>query len=452
MKSNAFNSSVCGQNRRAFLKKAGSAAAVSALAGVNVPKVHAAEDNTIRLALIGCGGRGTGAVGDALAATGGPVKLVAMADLFENRLNSSLDGLKKRFGDKIDVPPERRFIGFDAYRKAIDCLGSNDVAMLTTHAAFRPMMFEYAVDKGVNVFAEKSFATDGPNTARWMKAAEKSVEKNLKVAVGFMWRHSKARQEVIKRIHDGQIGDLHTLRIYRVHGPVFCPKLPAGENELLFQLRRATCFSWTSSGFFIDWHCHNVDVACWTKDAWPVEARAMGGRCDARAGSQFDHFSIEYTFADGAKLFAFARHMHSCWETYSDYAHGSKGSAVIMASLARPKTRIFGSQAMTDENLAWKFEGKEPNPYQVEWQVLLDAIRQDKPHNEAVRAGEANLVGLMGRAAAHTGKVITFDQMKASKFQFVDDIDGMTENTPAPIKADEDGLYDPPMPGVTVEV
>ena len=440
------------ENRRAFLKKAGAVAAVSTLAGLRVPHVHAAEDNTIRLALIGCGGRGTGAVGDAMSATGGPVKLVAMADLFGNRLNSSYDGLKSRFGDKIDVPEDRRFIGFDAYRKAIGCLDSGDVALLTTHAAFRPMMFEYAVGKGVNVFAEKSFATDGPNTARWMKAAEESVKKNLKVGVGFMWRHSQARQEVIQRIHDGQIGDLHTLRIYRVHGPVFCPELPPDANELLFQLQRATCFSWTSSGFFVDWHCHNVDVACWTKDAWPVEARAMGGRCDTRAGSQFDHFSIEYTFADGAKLFAFARHMHNCWNTYSDCAHGSKGSAVIMASLARPKSCLYNSQAMTDDCLTWKFEGDEPNPYQVEWQVLLDAIRQDKPHNEAVRAGEANLVGLMGRAAAHTGKVITFDQMKASKFQFVEDIDGMTENTPAPIKAGDDGLYEPPMPGVTVEV
>lgn len=452
MKSTDPKSSARVSNRRAFLRKAGSVAAVSALAGVRVPRVHAAEDNTIRLALIGCGGRGSGAVGDALSATGGPVKLVAMADLFEGRLNASYDGLSKQFGEKIDVPPQHRFVGFDAYRKAIDCLGAGDVALLTTHAAFRPMMFEYAVEKGVNVFAEKSFATDGPNTARWMKAAEASEKKNLKVGVGFMWRHSQARQEVIRRIHDGEIGDLHTLRIYRVHGPVFCPKLPEGANELLFQLQHATCFSWTSSGFFVDWHCHNVDVACWTKNAWPVEARAMGGRCDEQAGSQFDHFSVEYTFADGAKLFAFARHMHNCWNTYSDYAHGSKGSAVLMTSLARPGTRIFRSQRMEDDDLAWKFEGEEPNPYQVEWQVLLDAIRQDKPHNEARRAGEANLVGLMGRAAAHTGQVITFDQMKASAYQYVADIDGMTAETEAPLHADAGGFYQPPMPGVTVEV
>jgi predicted dehydrogenase len=141
--------------------------------------------------------------------------------------------LSNQFAERVDVPPERRFIGFDAYKHAIDSLGPGDVAMLTAYANFRPSHFEYAVAKGVNVFAEKSFAVDAPATRRWLKAAEASEQKNLKMACGLMWRHSKARQEVIQRIHDGAIGDLHTLRIYRVHGPVHCPVLPAGANELL---------------------------------------------------------------------------------------------------------------------------------------------------------------------------------------------------------------------------
>ena len=149
-----------------------------------------------------------------------------MADLFEDRLQSSFKALKDKFPDQVDVPPERQFLGFDAYKKAIDCLGPGDVVLLTTHAAFRPMYLEYAVQKGVNVFAEKSFATDGPAVRRWLKAAELAEQKNLKVSVGFMWRHSQARQEVINRIHDGAIGDVHTLRIYRVHGPVQCPPRP----------------------------------------------------------------------------------------------------------------------------------------------------------------------------------------------------------------------------------
>ncbi|MHC4888491.1 MAG: Gfo/Idh/MocA family protein, partial [Planctomycetota bacterium] len=338
------------------------------------------------------------------------------------------------------------------YKKAIDCLGMNDVVLLTTHAAFRPLQFEYAVKKGVNVFAEKSFATDAPAVRRWLKAAELSERKNLKVGVGFMWRHSKARQEVIRRIGDGAIGDVHTLRIYRVHGPVHCPALPRNVNELIFQLRHPNSFTWVSSGFFIDWHCHNIDVACWTKGAWPISAQGMGGRCYELAGNQFDHYTVEYTFADGTKLFAFSRHMNGCWNTYSDYAHGSRGSAVIMASLGGPKPKIYKSHNMVAKELLWQYPEPDCNPYHTEWQVLLDAIRQNKPHNEARRAGEADVAALMGRMATHTGQYITWNQVLNSNFQFVKDIDNMTFETPAPIHAGPNGIYPAPQPGITKEV
>ena len=446
------NASTGSKSRRDFLKFSGRLAAASAFAGVGVPRCHAAGDSTIKLALVGCGGRGTGAVADAFSTKGGPVKLYAMADLFENRLKSSLSNLTKDYKDKVNVPPERQFIGFDGYKKTIDCLGPGDVVLLTTHAAFRPMQFEYAVRKGVNVFAEKSFATDSPAVRRWLKAAELSEKKNLKVGVGFMWRHSKARQEVIRRIHDGIIGDVHTLRIYRVHGPVHCPLLPKNANELVFQLQHPNSFTWVSSGFFIDWHCHNIDVACWVKGAWPVSAQGMGGRCYEQAGSQFDHYTVEYTFADGTKLLAFSRHMNNCWNTYTDYAHGSKGSAVIMASLGDPRPKIYKSHNMVKKELVWEFGKPDPNPYHAEWQVLVDAIRQNKPHNEARRAGEAEVVALMGRMATHTGQYITWDQALNSNFQFVKDIDNMTFETPAPIKAGPDGIYAAPQPGITKEV
>jgi len=326
------------------------------------------------------------------------------------------------------------------------------VVLLTTHAAFRPMMFEYAVSKGVNVFMEKSFATDAPNARRLFQAAEESEKKKLKVGVGFMWRHSRARQEVIQRIHDGAIGDVQTLRIYRVHGPVHCPKKGADEKETEFQIRRATNFLWASSGFFIDWHCHNVDVACWAKGAWPVSAQGMGGRCYREAGNNFDHYTIEFTFPDGTKLLSFSRHMPNCWSTYADYAHGSKGSAVIMTNLAEPSPKIYKSQQMTKENVTWRFEGRDPNPYHAEWRALLDAIRSDTPHNEARRAGMASIAGLMGRAATHTGQIVTWDQMMASDFQFVQDIDHLTFDTPAPVQPEPDGGYPCPVPGKTVEV
>jgi len=445
------NVSAESNSRRDFLKLSGRVTAASILAGIG-PRLYASEHSTIQLALVGCGGRGTGAVADAFAAQGGPVRLVAMADLFEPRLKSSLKNLKGIAPEKIDVPPERQFVGFDAYRKAIDYLGPGDVVLLTTHAAFRPMMFEYAVSKGIHVFAEKSFATDAPNVRRWFKAAELSEKKNLKVAVGFMWRHSPAREETVKRIHDGAIGDIHTLRIYRVHGPVHCPPLPTDANEVAFQLQHPNSFTWVSSGFFIDWHCHNVDIACWTKGAWPVSAQAFGGRCYPEAGSQFDHYTIEYTFADGAKLFAFSRHMNGCWNTYSDYAHGSKGSAVLMATLGQPRPKIYRSQDMRKENLIWQFDGPDPNPYRAEWQILLDAIRQDKPHNEARRAGEAEVAAIMGRAAAHTGQLVTWDQVMASDFQFVKDIDHLSFDSETPIHAGPDGIYPAPQPGITKEI
>jgi predicted dehydrogenase len=452
MNKSNYNPNTSPKSRRDFLKLSGGLAAASALAPVAMHRCYAAGDSTIRLALVGCGGRGTGAVADAFSATGGPVRLWAMADLFEQRVKNSLNNLKKDYIDKVDVPLERQFVGFDAYKKAIDCLRPGDVVLLTTHAAFRPLQFEYAVNKGVNVFAEKSFATDAPAVRRWLKAAEVSEKKNLKVGVGFMWRHSRARQEVIRRIHDGAIGDVHTLRIYRVHGPVHCPRKPENVNELVFQLQNPNSFTWVSSGFFIDWHCHNIDVACWVKGAWPVAAQGMGGRCYEQAGNQFDHYTVEYTFADGTKLFAFSRHINGCWQTYSDYAHGSRGSAVIMETLGQPEPKIYKNHDMTPANLVWEFGRPDPNPYHAEWQVLLDAIRQDKLHNEARRAGEADVAALMGRMATHTGQYVTWEQALNSEFQFIEDVDNMTFDTPAPIHAGPDGIYPAPQPGITKEV
>ncbi len=439
-------------SRRQFLKHSGQIAAGSTLAAMAVPKCHAAGDSTIKLALIGCGGRGTGAMADAFRTVGGPVRLHAMSDVFPQRIDSCYERLSNQYPDQVDVPAERRFVGFDGYKQAIDSLEPGDVVALTAFANFRPSQFEYAVAKGLHVFAEKSFAVDGPANRRWFQAAEASEQKNLKVASGLMWRHSKARQEVIGRIHEGAIGDLHTLRIYRVHGPVHCPPVPEGANELVFQLQRSASFTWITAGFFVDWHCHNVDIACWAKDAWPVSAQAMGGRCYAEAGNQFDHFAVEYTFADGTKLFAFSRHMSNCWNTYSDYAHGTKGAAVIMESLGDPKPRIYRGHAMESDHLVWEYGQRDNNPYIEEWQLLLDAIRNDTPHNEARRAGQANLASLMGRAAAHTGAYITWDQMLNSDFQFVENIDAMTFDSPAPIQAGPDGIYGPPLPGMVREV
>jgi predicted dehydrogenase len=224
--------------RRDFLKTSGSALAGAALAApLATPRPsYAAEDNTIRIALVGCGGRGTGAAFNALS-TKGPVKLVALADVFPDRVESTHKILNEKFSAQVDVPPERRFLGFDAFKKAIDVLGKGDLVLLATPAGFRPAHVEYAVQKGVNVFMEKSFAVDAPGVRRVLRAGEQAAQKNLKIASGLMWRHDPPREEVVRRLHDGAIGDIILLRTYRMHGPVgFHPRQP-GESELAHQIR-----------------------------------------------------------------------------------------------------------------------------------------------------------------------------------------------------------------------
>lgn len=438
-------------SRRQFLKSAGMLAAASPVLNGVLPAVHAHHDSTLQLALVGCGGRGTGAVADAFATAGGPVKLVAMADLFADRLNASHGNLSRNYPELVDVPPERRFVGFDAYKHAMDCLRPGDVVILATHAVFRPSHFAYAVEKGLHVFMEKSFAVDAPSTRRFLQIAKEADKKNLKVGVGLMWRHSKARQEVIRRIHDGQIGDLTMLRIYRMHGPVHVPRRPPGMSPVEFQIRAANCFAWVSGGVFVDYHIHNIDIACWAKGAWPVEVHGLGGRCWPEAGSQFDNYALEYTFADGTKLFVYSRYVPNCYSTYSDYAHGTKGSAVIMTSLAAPDPRIYKSHRMVPEELVWRYPEPDCNPYHAEWQVLFDAIRNDRPHNEAIRAADANMAALMGRMATHSGQLVTWEEAWQSDFQFVADVDALSFDSEPPVPEGPEGDYQPPRPGLTKE-
>src|SRR5215471_1588459 len=205
-------------SRRDFLKDSGRIAGVSTLAGITLPHVHAAENNTVQLALIGCGGRGTGAAENALGIKNGPIKLVAMADVFPQKLSDSHGRLRGKFASQMDVPQERQFIGFDGYRKAMDALKPGDVAILATPPAFRWVQFRYAIDKGLNIFMEKPVTVDGPTTRRMIALGEEAASKNLKVGVGLMVRHCRARQELLNRIRDGQIGDIVTMRGYRMGG------------------------------------------------------------------------------------------------------------------------------------------------------------------------------------------------------------------------------------------
>ena len=439
-------------SRREFLRSTGRVATASAFLAAVTPRIYAAEGNTIRLALVGCGGRGSGAVGDALSSKAGPTKLFAMADVFEDRLQRSYKALNEGFADKIDVPPERQFLGFDAYQKAIDCLRPGDVVILTTPVAFRWVHFRYAIQKGINVFMEKPVTVDGPSTRKMLELATESERKNLKVGVGLMCRHCEARWELYDRIASGQLGDLLTLRTYRQHGPAgFYGPNQSSESELLWQIRSYLGFFWASGGLFQDIIAHNVDECCWMKGAWPVRAQGSGGRCH-RGGAvdqNFDHYDVECTFADGAKLFIYVRAMEGCRGEFASYAHGTKGAAVISTHMHTPaKCRIYKSHDLARGNLVWAFPQPEPNPYQLEWDELIDAIRNDKPFNEAKRGTEAGLVTAMARRAVHTGQVVTYDEMLNCQEEFAKDVDKLTAGAEAPLHPGPDGMYPAPQPGL----
>ncbi|NLC57569.1 MAG: Gfo/Idh/MocA family oxidoreductase [Armatimonadetes bacterium] len=440
-------------SRRAFLRDTGRVAAASALAATAFPHVHAAEDNTIRLALIGCGSRGAGAVGDAMSTQGGPLRLVAMADLFADRLNGSYEALKG-LGDRLDVPEERRFVGLDAYKQAMDCLRPGDVVILATPPAFRWVHFAYAIEKGLHVFMEKPVSVDGPSTRKMLALAEQSVQKNLKVGVGLMCRHCAAREELYQRLRAGEAGEIITLRAYRMHDAVGFftsdPK-PEGISHLLYQIQRFHSFLWSGGGAFSDFYIHNIDECCWMKDAWPVEAQGLGAR-HYRGNSvdqNFDVYSVEYTFADGAKLFLDGRCMPGCHNPFASYAHGTKGLVTISEGGHGAVCRIYRGQTRSRENLAWDYGRGAPNPYQREWQHLVDAIRQNQPYNEAKRGAEASLATVMGRMACHTGQVVTWDQVLNHDHELAPDLDKLTLDSPAPLQPDADGRYPIPMPGRT---
>jgi len=442
-------------SRRKFIKNTGKITLTTALTPGIIQHVHAAENNTINVALVGCGGRGAGAASNALSVKNGPIKLVAMADVFEDRIKRSYDGLKKIHPDQIDVSEDQKFIGFDAYKDAMDCLSPGDVVILGTPPAFRWVHFKYAIEKGINVFMEKPVTVDGPTTKKMLKLGEESEKKNLKVGVGLMCRHCEARWELYDRIQDGQIGDIITLRAYRLHGPIGYfssdPK-PDDISETLYQTQRFHSFLWASGGNYSDFYIHHIDECCWMKGSWPVKAQALGGR-HYRGNSvdqNFDTYSVEYTFADGTKLFLYGRCIEGCHDEFASYAHGSKGSAVISQGGHSPAhCRINKGQDLTNnDDVVWRFSKPEPNPYQLEWDHLIKAIREDIPYNEVKRGAEASLVTSMGRMAAHTGRVVTYEEMLNCEQEFAPNVDKLSMNSPAPLKAGPDGKYPVPNPGM----
>ena len=442
-------------SRRAFLKRSGQAAAATAMATLIVPRVHAAESGTIQVALVGCGGRGTGAANDALSVPNAPTKLVAMADVFERKLNGSYENMKTRWGnkpDKFGVTDGTKFLGFDAYRKAMDCLKPGDVVILATPPAFRWVHFKYAIEKGLNVFMEKPVTVDGPTTKRMIELAAEADKKNLKCGVGLMVRHCRGRQELKDRIDKGEIGEIIAMRAYRMGGGGgMTGRKPDNISETLYQIQRFHSFLWASGGVYSDYYIHQIDECSWMKGAWPVKAAALGGRHyrGNNVDQNFDTYSVEYTYPDGTKLFYYGRQMPGCHDEFASYAHGTKGTAIISTAAHAPgRVRTFKGHNFAKEDMIWAYPQPEQSPYQLEWNDLIEAIMQNKPYNEVKRGAEASLVTSMGRMAAHTGQIITYEQMLNCPHEMAPDVDKLSDDGPAPLKADAEGRYPVPQPGV----
>jgi predicted dehydrogenase len=434
-------------SRRDFLKTSAGVVAGAALSRAIAARSYAAEDNTLKIALIGCGGRGGGALAQALA-TKGPTKLWAVADFFANRAQGTAEGLAKRLPNQVDVPPERRFAGLDAYKKAIDSLGEGGVVLLATPPGFRPIHLEYAVSKGCHVFMEKSFAVDAPGIRRVLRAGEEATKKNLKIVGGLNQRYRLQNQEAIKQLHDGLIGERVTCWAYRMHGPVGYSPKGANESHLANQFRNYSCFTWLNGSFLLDWLIHNLDVCCWVKDAWPVSAQGHGGRMVRTEPDQlFDHYAVEYTFADGTRMVAQGRHQANTWGFFGVVVQGATGCAVLGEGIGA--IRIYKGWNQTRENQAWEPKRGEPDCYQHEHNVLFEAIRENKPQNDTERCAKSAFTGILGRMAAESGQMITWDRALASNIELAPGLENMTMDSDAPVMPDAQGRYPVAMPGKT---
>ncbi len=416
------------------------------LQGLN-RRAYAAGDETIKVALVGCGSRGSGAAAQALQ-TKGPIKLWAMADLFSDRLEASLASLSNAspavydreahqgLAHRIDVPPQRRFVGFDAYRQAID--SGVDLVILASPPHFRPAHFAYAVQQGKHLFAEKPLAVDSPGIRQILAANEEAKRKNLKIGVGLMFRHRSGFQETIKRLQDGAIGHIPLMRAYWNTGYLRdTPARAADVTEMEYQLRNPYHFLWLSGDYFVDALMHYIDVCLWLKGEHPASAQGQGGRqskSPTQHGDIFDHHAVEYAFADGTIMFAMTRQISGCWNHATAELTGLQGTADI------GRMQIEGPRA-------WRFRGESANPYQVEHDVLIDVIRRNRPHNEVDYAATTTMTAILGRMASYSGQMIRWDNAIQSTVRLAPEKYAM--DAVPPVVAGQDGRYPVAMPGMT---
>ncbi len=435
-------------SRRNFLKTSGLLAAGTLLSGAAVPKVHAAEDNTIRVGVVGCGGRGRGAVRQAIN-TPGPTKLVAVGDAFAERAKMTVELLSgdKQVSEKVDVG-DNIFGGLDNYKQVMDCLESGDVVVMATPPAFRPHQFAYAVEKGLNVFVEKPLAVDAPGCKKMLAANEIAKKKDLKIAVGLNNRHYWRTEETVKAIQDGEIGDIVACWVYRLENayPHFHD---ASKSELQNQLIGFQNWTWGSGSYHVDWMIHNIDVCCWARgEMWPTWVQGQGGRAVRTANDQmFDHSAYEYRFDDGVKMMVQLRQITKTWLQFRSVVQGTKGTAVLGEGVGSPL--IYKGYKEIPENILWRPKAEGCDSYQEEHNRLFAAIRENRPYNELERGVKATFTSIMGRMAVDSGQELSYDTCWNSEYELAPGIENWTWDSPAPVAANENGRYPIAIPGET---
>lgn len=426
-------------SRRTFIKNTTVAAGsllVSPLA-IN-HSAYAAGLDTIKVGLVGCGGRGTGAAVQALRAAPN-ARLVAMVDVFRDKLDGSYQNMKQieDISSQVTVSEENRILGFEGYKAVID---QSDVVILATPPGFRPDHFEEAVNSSKHVFMEKPVASDAPGVRKVLAAGKLATEKNLKIVVGLQNRYDPEYQEMVSRIQDGQIGDIVSSTCYYMKGQYKIFPRSQAKDEMEFQIRNWHFFNWLWAGAPAGLQIHNTDIVNWVKGSYPVQAQGMGGRAaidGPDTGEVFDHFYIEYSYEDGMPLHSQIRVMENTYNKNGAFFIGTDGSA----------NNREGIKDRTG-NRVWKYRNKDKgNPYQIEHNQLFEAIMNDQPLNDTEFGAKSTMTSIMGRMACHSGQLVTWDEAFNSELRLAPNIAGSNPNPP--ILPDENGIYAYPTPGVT---
>ena len=402
----------------------------------------AGGSDSIKLGLIGAGGRGTGAAIHAMNTKSGNVELHAVADAFEKRLNLSLKTTQLKHADKVQVPENKRHVGLDGYKKVMEDKDV-DMVILATPPGFRPLHFEAAVNADKHVFMEKPVAVDAPGVRRVLKAGELAKQKNLAVAVGLQRRHERAYRETIAELQNGIIGDLIHTRVYWNSRGVWIRPREEGQSELEYQTQNWYYFNWLCGDHITEQHIHNLDVANWLLDSYPETAQGMGGRqsrVGADTGQIYDHHAVEFTYANGHRLLSHCRHQRGTWRSQSEHTHGTKGYADIS------KGKIFDN----DDNLIFESKGGRDG-HQQEHHDLFTDIRNGILPNETEYGAKSTMTAIFGRMATYSGQQINWKDAIESNISLCD-VDNISSwKDKAPLGPDEAGNYPIPIPGQKIE-